>query len=350
MDNEFQTALGELQNALTQTRQARTLAENALVVLQQYETDTAATIAKYLRSAGGVELDVDAIKQTVTRPYTLIPQNEQKALLVHWRGVKLPIFGWVKKQEGAFTIAEVSRGMDLLTPFPDWLKSEMGWQPPAHAALIDGTHTSVRVTSGDSDSFKKRYDAHLGSQQQDGSFKIKPGDAWIKLVAQLVKDGILPWQPQPVAREDWDANVPCSIELRDYQIPFEREFRDKGAVFFNLPPGGGKTYLSLYLMAHLRGSWCSAFGATKWNARRVTGITLKSPSPCPPNCRSGSALRLRRVRALGIGSRRSLRIPNNNFAMMNAAICISRAVRAHAKRASANRDRRGNNYAAIQSE
>lgn len=126
MGTDFQTALGQLQNALAQTQHTRTLAENALAVLAQYETDTAAKIAKYLRAEGGVELDVDAIKQTVTRPYTLIPQNEQKALLVHWRGVKLPIFGWVKKQEGAFTIAEVSRGMDLLTPFPEWLKSEMG--------------------------------------------------------------------------------------------------------------------------------------------------------------------------------------------------------------------------------
>lgn len=259
MGNDFSDALGQLQNALAQTQQTRALAENALAVLAQYETETAAMIAKYLRAEGGVELDVDAIKQTVTRPYTLIPQNEQKALLVHWRGVKLPIFGWVKKQEGAFTIAEVSRGMDLLTPFPEWLKSEMGWQPPAHGALMDGTHTSVRVTSGDSETFKKRYGAHLGAQQSDGSggtqpvFKIKSGDAWIKLVAQLVTDGILPWQPQPVAREDWDAKAPCSIELRDYQIPFEREFRGKGAVFFNLPPGGGKTYLSLYIMAHLRG-------------------------------------------------------------------------------------------------
>ncbi|MGB8647280.1 MAG: DEAD/DEAH box helicase family protein [Anaerolineae bacterium] len=245
-NTDWQSSFESLRSSLDQAQTARAF-------LEQWETETAAAIAKYARAAGGAELDAEAIKASVTRPYTLIPIDQHKALLVHWRGIKLPIFGWVKKQEAAFTISEVSRGMDLLTPFPDWLKDEMGWQPPEHQAVIEGDRTAIRVTTGDESSFRKRYGAQLGAKQADGTFKIKPGDAWIKLVGQLVKDGILPWQPQPVSAADWDAQSQCAIVLRDYQKPFVAEFLDKGAVFYNLPPGGGKTYLSLHLIAHTRG-------------------------------------------------------------------------------------------------
>src|SRR5438105_3030191 len=142
--NEFDTALDTLRASLKVAQKARTDAAGALAVLEQYETSTAAEIAKYLRSAGGLELDQDAICASVTRPYTIIPQDQHKALLVHWRGVKMPqVFGWVLRHDGAFTISEISRGMDALTPFPQWMKDDMGWKPPEHQAELDGTHSRV---------------------------------------------------------------------------------------------------------------------------------------------------------------------------------------------------------------
>ncbi len=244
-----------------------THALDQLAVLRDAAT---AEIAEYLRAESGVELDLDAIRATLTRPYTLIPVSEHEATLIHWRGVKLPIFGWVVKQEPAFTISRVARGMDLLTPFPDWLKREMGWTPPEHAAQIDGTRTVVRVTSGDLGSFKRKYGAYLDGKVE-GGFKIRGGAAWIRLVATLVRDGILPYTPQPVATSDWDAHAESSITLRDYQQPFAEEFKAKGATFFNLPPGGGKTFLALYLLAHLKGPHLilapSVILGEQWQAR-----------------------------------------------------------------------------------
>lgn len=212
-----------------------------------------AEIAKYLRLESGVELDLDAIQATLTRPYTLLPINEQEAWLIHWRGVKMPIFGWVVAQEPAFIKARVSRSMDLLTPLPAWMKAELGWKPPEHKAVIDGTRTAIRITEGDEASFRKRYGAHLGQRQADGTFKIKGGDAWIKLVASLVRDGILPYTPQPVAPEHWNAKAKSPIELKPYQPPAVKEFLEKGAVLINFPPSAGKTFIALYILSHFVG-------------------------------------------------------------------------------------------------
>lgn len=243
---DWTESLESLQAALARAEQAR-------AELERFETQAAADIAKYARQPGGIELDVDAIKATVTRPYTLLPINEHEAHLIHWRGIKLPIFGWVLKQEPAFTVARVTRSMDLLTPLPAWMKNELGWKPPEHTALIDGTRTALRITSGDETAFKKKYGAHLGARNADGTYKIKGGDAWIKLVAQMVRDGILPYSPQPVAAEHWDPQATVPFRLRHYQQQALDEFRAKGAVLVNYPPGAGKTYIACAVLNHFRG-------------------------------------------------------------------------------------------------
>ena len=237
----------------------------SIALLTKYRDSATAEIAKYLRIDSGIELDIDAIQATLTRPYTLLPINEHEAWLIHWRGIKMPIFGWVVAQEPAFIKAKVTRSMDLLTPLPTWMKHELGWKPPAHKAVIDGTRTSLQLTEGDNDTFKKRYGHHLGAKQKDGSYKIKGGDAWIKLVAALVRDGILPYAPTPVHHDHWnaDAQLPELLqeiitkkqtEANDSYI--ERaafEFLTKGAVLVNYPPGSGKTLTTCLILNHFKG-------------------------------------------------------------------------------------------------
>jgi len=239
--------------SLDNARQGLALLDEARATLNALGDSATAEITRYLRMQSGVDLDPDAIRATLTRPYTLIPISEHEAWLIHWRGIKMPIFGWVVAQEPAFVKARVTRSMDLLTPLPAWMKDELGWKPPEHAAQMDSTRTSLRVTSGDETSFKRRYGAHLGAKQADGSFRIKGGEAWIKLVAQLVRDGILPYTPQPVAPEHWDEQAVSPITLRPYQQTAVAEFRQKGAVLLNLPPGAGKTYITLDILNHFRG-------------------------------------------------------------------------------------------------
>ena len=237
----------------------------SIALLTKYRDSATAEIAKYLRVDAGIELDIDAIQATLTRPYTLLPINEHEAWLIHWRGVKMPIFGWVVAQEPAFIKAKVTRSMDLLTPLPTWMKQELGWKPPEHKAVIDGTRTSITLNEGDETAFKHKYGQHIGSKQADGTFKIRGGDAWIKLVAALVRDGILPYAPTPVADEHWDADAEYPALLKEiiqkkqkeagdtYIYRAVNEFILKGAVLINYPPGSGKTLTTCAILNHFKG-------------------------------------------------------------------------------------------------
>ncbi len=252
-------------NTLEDARGAVATIDQAIANLTRYRDEATAEIAKYLRVDQGIELDIDAIKATLTRPYTLLPINEHEAWLIHWRGVRMPIFGWVVAQEPAFIKARVTRSMDLLTPLPGWMKNELGWKAPEHKAVIDGTRTSLQLTEGDASSFKRKYGRFLGGSQADGSIKIKGGDAWIRLVAALVQDGILPYAPQPVAAEHWNADAAYPNLLAeiinqkqteagaDYIFRAIREFREKGALLINYPPGSGKTLTTCAILNHFRG-------------------------------------------------------------------------------------------------
>ena len=239
--------------------------DQAIKDLTEFRDSAALEIAQYLRVDTGIELDPDAIRATLTRPYTLLPINEHEAWLIHWRGIRMPIFGWVVAQEPAFIKARVTRSMDLLTPLPGWMKQELGWKPPEHKAVIDGTRTSLKLTEGDDATFKRKYGQHLGAKQADGTFKIKGGDAWIRLVAALVRDGILPYAPTPVASEHWDGQVGYPALLAeiihkkqeeagaDYIDRAINEFVLKGAVLINYPPGSGKTLTTCAILNHFRG-------------------------------------------------------------------------------------------------
>lgn len=254
IEYELQTAAGHVAGL-----------ESIIATLSEFKEKTAATIAKYLRMDGGAEINPDAIRATVERPYTVLPINEHEAWLIHWRGINMPIFGWVVAQEPAFIKSKVSRSMDLLTPMPEYLKKEMGWKAPEHKAIIDGTRTGIRVTDGDEATFRKKYGAHLGKRGADGSYAIKGGDAWIKLVASLVRDGILPYTPQPVAKENINTNAEYSdllFELiqkkqkqagDDYIMRARAEFFGKGAILVNYPPGSGKTLTTCAILTHFVG-------------------------------------------------------------------------------------------------
>jgi len=257
---DWKTTLSSAQTAVSTIDQA-------IADLTKYRDDATAEIAHYLRVESGVELDIDAIRATLTRPYTLLPINEHEAWLIHWRGVKMPIFGWVVAQEAAFLKAKVTRSMDLLTPLPGWMKDELGWKAPEHKAIIDGTRTSLQVTEGDSTTFKRKYGKFIGGSNPDGTIKIKGGDAWIKLVAALVRDGILPYAPKPVDPENWNDktffDIPELLQKiieqkekeahANYITRAVNEFQEKGAVLINYPPGSGKTLTTCLILNYFKG-------------------------------------------------------------------------------------------------
>lgn len=312
---------------------------NATVdLLTQYRDTATAQIGEFLRTESGLQLDEDAIRATVRRPYTILPINEHEAWLIHWRGIRGPIFGWVVAQEPAFIKAKVTRTMDLLTPMPAFLKEEMGWRDPDHKAVIDGTRTGIRVTDGDEATFKKRYGQHLGSKNPDGSWKIKGGDSWINLVASLVRDGILPYTPQPVDGAHWQSKVTYNKRLREiidekqekagypYIDNAVDEFRNYGAVLLNIPPGSGKTLTTCAVFHHFSGDVLvladSVMLVDQWRDR-VKELAPGTPSNITFSTYQGAAKYLNKKWDLIVWDE-AQRLPANTFSKLAFAQTLYR--------------------------
>lgn len=257
---------------IQQAKSALKIIESTATLLQTYTSDKALEIAKYLRvGKSGIELDPKAIEATLIRPYTLIPINPHEAWMISWGGIKMPIFGYVVAKDGPFIKSRVSRSMDLITPFPTWLKQEMDWKDPEHKVVIDSSYTGVHVLEGDEDSFKKRYGQFLGGKIPGKSagaaseYKIRGGDAWIKLVSALIRDGILPYAPKPVDKAHWNPKAKLDVKLveileklnyeddRPYIERAVNEWRESGAMLFNIPPGGGKSLIFYIILTYFVG-------------------------------------------------------------------------------------------------
>ena len=66
-----------------------------------------------------------------------------------------------------------------------------------------------------------------------------------------INDGILPFKPQPVREEDlreWRG-----IRLREYQRKAWEELLSKESIGVFWPPGAGKSYFGVYVLARIKG-------------------------------------------------------------------------------------------------
>ena len=239
--------------SLTTARKASTALTNSLAELNALRDEATAQVVK-LGQGAGVELNPDAVKASIDKPYVLIKTDDPNTWkCITWRGrTDMPVVGWIDWQDDAFIVSTINRSMRLVSEIPDWMVEQIGWQPPEFEAALDASKTIVQLKTGDRDEFRRRYGAHLAAAV-DGGFKVKKGKAWIELLEKMLHDGIVPFTPKPVVPADWDPNATCGFELRDYQMPYVIQFRQNGAESIILPSGAGKTMIGLYIIAHIVG-------------------------------------------------------------------------------------------------
>lgn len=259
--------MNPIYDELEEARAAVKAIDSAIEKLSAFRDEKAARIASWLRvGKNGLELDPEAIQLTLTKPYTLVPTSPTEAIMIQWAGIKTPVFGYVLGRDGAFIKSRVSRSMDLITPFPQYIKDEMGWKDPEHKVTIDSTYTGVHLLEGEESTFRKRYGQFLGKKKAgENGYLIKGGDAWIKLVSALISDGILPYIPQPVKPELWDEKAKMSDKLveiltkldwkknRQYIARAVEEWKQTGAMLFNIPPSAGKSLIFHIILTHFTG-------------------------------------------------------------------------------------------------
>jgi len=202
-------------------------------------------IAKYALSIRASKLDKDELENFFKYPYCILPgKHEGECFLAIPKFVDAH-FGWLHKVTPSFNIFLVNQYVDWLGELPAALKKEMKFPDPLDVHL-DGEYLIGPET-------EKAYAKHpmFFTKQKDGRLLVDKSRHF-EMLAALIKDGILPFIPKAVSKEDF-VDLKCDFELRDYQKEAWNEFLKFSNIGAFFPPSTGKTYLGIYALTHIIG-------------------------------------------------------------------------------------------------
>jgi len=193
------------------------------------------------------KLNPDELKAFSEEPYCIIPKRKDEWYVIAPKFVDFAI-GYLERITKSYNIFLINKYVSYLYPIPEALKEKFKFKPQMPVTVYDGM-----VLTGEEfqDATYERYKKFLLRREGSDRIKIKRGKEF-QLLAQMIDDGMLPFQPQPIAKEDL-RNYPAGIELRDYQRIAWEKLKKVGAVGVYWPFGAGKTIIGLYAMAKIKG-------------------------------------------------------------------------------------------------
>jgi len=249
-----------MQDWVSKAETALASSEQAMAELQMRIAEREQSIKDAFRKAmehiGASTIDLNEVDEFVAmwekRPYAIVPRKEGEWLLIVPKIFKLA-YGWLEKQEGAYNYFVVNRYFDMIQPVPAQLKEELDLSRPFDGIVVDsGVLSLKRPDRDDIKEVQKRYARYVTAKPFDNrSIGVKKGQEF-GLIAALIRDGILPFVPRPVAKEDL-LNRHAKLKLRDYQERDFKTFLKVGAVGIFYPMGMGKTMVALEAMCQIKG-------------------------------------------------------------------------------------------------
>ncbi len=219
-------------------------------------TDLEGIIAKVLELGSVLPKSVDLgqFKGFLENPYFIYSKEPNSIKTAVPKFMRNFHPSWIIGENESFHLYEMNvwtkwLGVEWPQEFqmPQEISQMLKDRPKIPITIEDG----VLVTSPEYKSeVLNRYRAHL-SGGRDGRYRVARGHMF-DLLASLIKDGYMPYSPNPVKESDLRSpNI--NFELRPYEKEAFEEFLRFGAIGVFWPPAGGKTYLGLYAMASLKG-------------------------------------------------------------------------------------------------
>lgn len=235
--------MSDLIQTVRQTHQ--TLLEQVDALRRQADEQLA--LAEQFQRSGGMSLE--GLKAFVERPWLLRHIQADRYELIVPSFINLSA-GWPDRVEGQYTIYQINRLVHMMTPLPGWLQQEVHYAPPEFLTALDGDR--LTITEGDPSVAW----AELGgkknlSSRRGNDLFVKPG-ARFDVIRQLIRRGILPYQPQPIPAALFRKPL-TDIVLRPHQQKDWEQFRRVGSMGIFATGGAGKTYFGLYAAAALTG-------------------------------------------------------------------------------------------------
>jgi len=189
----------------------------------------------------------DELENFFDEPYVVVPKRENEFYVVVPKFIDFQI-GWLDRVTKSYNIFIVNRYVQWLAPVPEVLKKKLKFPEPLPVKVFDGM---VLTGKKYQDVVWSKYNKFLSRREGKDKIRIKRGSEF-KLIAQLIEDGVLPFIPKPVQKEDlreWNG-----FELRHYQKRAWKEFLEKGACGIYWSFGAGKSLFGIYALGRIRGN------------------------------------------------------------------------------------------------
>jgi DNA excision repair protein ERCC-3 len=227
-------------------------AEQSLALLsrlvQEKQAELKARIMDYAVASKALAFKPEELEAFLKQPYVLLPKGEAEWYLILPRFIDMQV-GWLERQTPTYSIFIVNRQIAWLADVPAFLKEELDLEAPFKVSVQEDILTTDIANI---EEIWQRYKTHLVRREGPGQIRIRPGHHFL-LLASLIRDGVLPFNPRPIDSSDIRDNVHTKFELLDYQRVAWEAFTRYGNIGVFWPPRGGKTFLGMYALSRLKG-------------------------------------------------------------------------------------------------
>ena len=217
-------------------------------VKQKEYQEKVSNISKITQITEG--LNEEEFKNFVKEPYAVLSTGKHEEwFVVVPKFIKMNL-GWLDHTTETYNVFRINKFMKWLGNIPMDIEKKFKFDTKLPLKIFDG-----KVLSGKEhqDETWNRYNKFLTGRDGKDKLKIKRGYEF-KLLAQLISDGILPFMPRPVEKEDLRiAEFKEPLELRDYQEEAWERFLEVGAVGIYWAYSAGKTWFGLHAGGKIKG-------------------------------------------------------------------------------------------------
>lgn len=210
-------------------------------------------LEKLKRDSMFSQFDETQITNFFKEPYVIIPKKHDEWYVIAPKFMDFQI-GWLEKSTTSYNVFIVNKYMHWLANVPKEIESKFKFKPIIPLKIYDGMLLTGKIHQ---DEAWNRYSSHLVRREGSDKIRVKSGHEF-KLIADMVNDGILPFIPKEIEKEDIKQlpKLPEWLEKitsRDYFKDAIKKFDEVGAVGIYWAYSTGKSLFGLIQCLRLKG-------------------------------------------------------------------------------------------------
>jgi DNA excision repair protein ERCC-3 len=191
------------------------------------------------------QVDTNAFRQFIRKPYVLIPKGGAQWYCIVPRFVDDFSVGWLEFTTDSYNVFLINRYTLWLGQVPEEIRAATGLEkPPGDLMIADGNLVYPKEDRPAAEKYRKHFVSNRVGQT--GSRIIKGRE--FQLLAEMVDDGYLPFAPRPVAQSDRRTPDGCKFGFEgkyEFQRGAYGTFMQTGAVGVYWMTSAGKSFLAM---------------------------------------------------------------------------------------------------------